>query len=284
MTEKKNCFVICPIGEEGSADREHSDLVLKHIITPVLDSLGFEATRADEITSPGIITNQIIDLLIEAPLVIADLTNENPNVYYELAVRHAIGKPCIHIIKMGQPIPFDNSGVRATTYDFRVDHADRAREALKSQIQSITQGEHQPDNPITTAKRYNQLKKKITSSEDVSVNDVLIEMANTLTNSMNEMRKDINEVRRDINEVRGTYPRENREILPLSDPSENLINNLVESKHSFRTKSTFTMWRHLKALQQELNKMRSREASVDEITSKIQEIEDLERQLMDSLR
>lgn len=282
MTEKQNCFVICPIGEEGSDERVHSDLVLKHIITPVLEPLGFEATRADDITSPGIITNQIIDLLIEAPLVIADLTGENPNVYYELAVRHAISKPCIHIIKTGQPIPFDNSGVRATTYDFRVDYADKAREALKNQILSVTKGKHQPDNPITTAKRYYQLKKKITSPEDISVNDVLLGIANTLTNSMNEMRKDINEVRRDINEVRGTYPRENSEVRPLIDPSGNLLNNPQTKTKYLRARESHALWKQLNKFRQELNKMQNEGFSADEITSKIQEIEDLEQKIMNS--
>jgi len=49
--------------------------------------------RADKISEPGIITTQIIGHIVDAELVIADLTDKNPNVFYELAIRHAIRNP-----------------------------------------------------------------------------------------------------------------------------------------------------------------------------------------------
>ena len=56
----KTCFEIAPIGPEDSATRKRSDKVLRHIIRPVVESLGYEAVRADEIAEPGSITNQVI--------------------------------------------------------------------------------------------------------------------------------------------------------------------------------------------------------------------------------
>jgi len=87
---KKSCFVIAPIGQEESETRNRSDLVLKHIIKPAAEECGYKAVRADEISEPGIITTQVIQRLIDDDLVIADLTERNPNVFYELAIRHAI--------------------------------------------------------------------------------------------------------------------------------------------------------------------------------------------------
>jgi len=56
----KTCFVIAPIGEPDSETRKRSDQVLKHIISPAIKERGYAATRADEISEPGIITTQVI--------------------------------------------------------------------------------------------------------------------------------------------------------------------------------------------------------------------------------
>ena len=112
MAQTKTCFVISPIGEANSPERLRSDQVFRHMIKPIVESMEYKVDRADLITTPGIITNQIIERLLESNLVIADLTDHNPNVFYELALRHAFGKPVIPIIKEGQRIPFDNNQVR----------------------------------------------------------------------------------------------------------------------------------------------------------------------------
>ncbi len=56
-SKKLKCFVICPIGSEGSDIRLCSNLVLKHIITPVAKELGFQVSRADNESRPGIVTS-----------------------------------------------------------------------------------------------------------------------------------------------------------------------------------------------------------------------------------
>ena len=77
----KSCFFIAPIGEPDTAVREDSDQVLRHIVRPAASRFGFNAVRADEIAEPGIITSQVIERIVESPLVIADLTGHNPNVF-----------------------------------------------------------------------------------------------------------------------------------------------------------------------------------------------------------
>ena len=100
MSPVKTCFVISPIGNKGSAIRTRSDDVLNYIISPVLETLGFAPPiRSDLIEEPGIITDQIVGHLIKDDLVIADLTEHNANVFYELAVRHMTKKPVIHIAR-----------------------------------------------------------------------------------------------------------------------------------------------------------------------------------------
>jgi hypothetical protein len=68
--------------------------------------------RADQINASGIITNQIISHILEDSLIIVDLTDYNPNVFYELAISHAYDKPVIMIISKTQKLPFDVSRTR----------------------------------------------------------------------------------------------------------------------------------------------------------------------------
>src|SRR3954464_14465268 len=101
------CFVVSPIGNPGTPGRHRADLFLKFIVEPVLTELGYQALRADKISAGGLVTSQIVRHLVEDPLVIADLTDHNPNVMYELAIRHAAQKPFVQLIDKNQTIPFD---------------------------------------------------------------------------------------------------------------------------------------------------------------------------------
>jgi hypothetical protein len=116
--ERPLCFVISPIGPEGSEVRNTADKVLKHVITKALSGK-YKIQRADEIAKPGLITAQIVERLLDAPLVVADLSDRNANVYYELAIRHAATKPVIHIIADGQDAPFDVKDMRLISYDLK---------------------------------------------------------------------------------------------------------------------------------------------------------------------
>ena len=112
----KTCFFIAPIGLEGSEERKHSDLVLRQLVEPALRS-DLTVVRADEIDDAGMITTQIIEYLAKSGLVVADLSFHNPNVFYELALRHACRKPVIHIIRKSDKVPFDISQSRMIQID-----------------------------------------------------------------------------------------------------------------------------------------------------------------------
>ncbi len=97
------------------------------------------------------ITNQIIDYIINSSLVIADLTDSNPNVFYELAVRHFAKKPCIQMMKSNQQIPFDISGMRIIRFDIDLEHAESAKKVLSEQIKSIENNNFKAINPVIIA-------------------------------------------------------------------------------------------------------------------------------------
>lgn len=154
----KDCFVICPIGDEDSEIRKRSDRLLKHVLSPVLAENGYCALRADHIPKVGLITSQVINLIIESPLVIADLTGSNPNVYYELAIRHASQKPYIQLIAKGEKIPFDISAVRTIVIDLPdLDSVEEAKKKIGQQICEFHKG-HKPESPISIAHKVKLLQ------------------------------------------------------------------------------------------------------------------------------
>ena len=134
----KACFVIAPIGEAESDTRKRSDQILKHVISPAVKACGYKATRADQISEPGMITSQVIQKIVDDPLVIADLTERNPNVFYELAIRHVIKKPLVQLIKKGEQIPFDVAGTRTIHVDHHdLDSVEEAKKEIIAQEQSL---------------------------------------------------------------------------------------------------------------------------------------------------
>lgn len=132
MTEKKVCFVIAPIGEENTEIRRRSDRVFKHIIEPAAEQCGYSALPAKDIPGSGPIMSEVIKHVVSAPLVIADLTGGNANVFYELALRHAVRKPVVQIIAKKEKIKFDVSQIRTLRFDLDevIDDENRKSETI----------------------------------------------------------------------------------------------------------------------------------------------------------
>ena len=152
--EPRICFVIAPIGKAGTEVRLRSDQVFRHIIAPASLECGYQAIRADQISEPGLITSQVIQHLIYDPLVVADLTGSNANVFYELAIRHAVRKPVVQIIDATDTIPFDLAATRTIHFDYQdLDSAAAARDEVIRQIKSAEGNPSDIDSPVGTAIR-----------------------------------------------------------------------------------------------------------------------------------
>lgn len=136
----KTCFIICTIGADGSDERKPSDRALKHVFAKAVEPMGYKAIRADKISEPGMITQQVLKHLMTADLAIADMTGYNANVFYEVAVRHAVEKPVIHVIEAGQRIPFDVADLRTIEMKLDLDGAEQAVSAIQEQVQAIEAG------------------------------------------------------------------------------------------------------------------------------------------------
>jgi len=164
--KKRLCFIIGPIGKEDSEARNNADMLVEYVIRPVLEPMNYRVQRADKITNPGTITDQVVNHVLDADLVIADLSGHNPNAFYELGLRHREDKPTIHLIVKGEVIPFDVSDVRAISYSLKNPTSiGQARDDLRQQVDAIGRPDYTVSNPITRARGIRQLTESTDSTE-----------------------------------------------------------------------------------------------------------------------
>jgi hypothetical protein len=156
------CFVIGPIGKDGSPERKHADLLLHAVIREVFEAkeFGYKVKRADEDADPVMIGDRVISDIINAELVVADLTDVNPNAFYELGIRHSTEKPTIHIARSGTPLPFDNVAHRTIFVelaDWQSIQSGRAQ--LAQSGRAVQDPGFQVSNPITQANASFKMRK-----------------------------------------------------------------------------------------------------------------------------
>jgi len=144
MTEKI-CFIVTAIGESGTPTRERADNVYRYLIAPVCEELGYKPVRVDHVNAVDNINETVINYLKTAPMVVADMTDHNPNAFYELGFRQALELPLVPIIKVGERLPFDVITTRTVFYDTDVAKIEESKENLKAKIQSFKNFE-MPEN------------------------------------------------------------------------------------------------------------------------------------------
>lgn len=107
------------------------------VIQPIGQELGFDVVRADETYGPGIIIADIERQIVEATAVIADITPQNPNVYWEVGYSYALRKPTILIAQSDTELPFDVSPFRTLFYEDTIAGKTRVEEGLRKHIEAI---------------------------------------------------------------------------------------------------------------------------------------------------
>lgn len=184
----RECFFIAPIGEEGSSIRKRSDGVRDLIVKEAAAAYELETRRADDVDEPGQITDQIVQHCLKARMCVADLTGGNPNVYYELSVRHGAQLPVVLIAEADTALPFDLSQARVIFFD----HEDfgsgvRAREEVKEQIGAALERLDQgipADNPISNGMRLAHLHEP-TDGDDWQV--LMLDRLDRLSRTVSEI-------------------------------------------------------------------------------------------------
>ena len=168
MTEKI-CFIVTAIGESGTPTRERADNVYKYLIAPVCEELGYKPVRVDHVNAVDNINATIINYLKTAPMVIADMTDHNPNAFYELGFRQALELPLVPIIRVGERLPFDVMTTRTVFYDTDVSKIEESKENLKSKIQSF-ENFKMPESSLDKSVTLDELDDKLTKKLDKILN------------------------------------------------------------------------------------------------------------------
>ncbi|MFJ9952561.1 hypothetical protein [Kitasatospora sp. NPDC091207] len=153
--ERRSCFVIGPIGDRhasvGSPARqayESALQVFEKVIHPACSLVGLEPVRADQISHTGEITEQICRRLLESELVIADVSGGNPNVMYELGLRHTTGRPVVHLGEFDR-LPFDIAPIRTIKFERTRSGLIEARDEL---AETLARALHEGFTPLTPAR------------------------------------------------------------------------------------------------------------------------------------
>jgi hypothetical protein len=182
---ERECFVVGPIGEAESETRKRSDKIYKYVVAPVVEPRGYKLLRADKIGSPGVITSQVIEHVVNASLVIADLSERNANAFYELAIRHAFRRPFVQLISVGWDLPFDVAAMRTVFVDLT--DPDRIEEAKRELAQHLDTVERDPaalETPISAVLDLQELR----SSGDALAKAVA-DIQTTLSAVLTELRE-----------------------------------------------------------------------------------------------
>ena len=109
--------MISTVYEEGTRERNNFDDKIRYMIKPVLDELDYQMVLADERYIVGLISAKTIKEIINSDIVIADISDNNPNVFYEIAIRNSLNKPLIILKQPVQGQLFDIDEERTLSVD-----------------------------------------------------------------------------------------------------------------------------------------------------------------------
>jgi len=160
---KNSCFIISPIGETGTQTREDADDLRDVIIKPALDIFDFDVKRGDHRSEAGQIDVDVIKAVQESDLCIVDLSQPNPNVYYELGRRDETGKPVILLKSKNSPdLPVDIATRRYIEYDLDSRHGIRdAIQQIRNFVEPIVEKGFEHSGSSTTLSDLGDVMRRL---------------------------------------------------------------------------------------------------------------------------
>jgi hypothetical protein len=217
---EKTCFVAMPIGsgENFQIYKNRYERMIKPAVE--FDEKGnrtdFRCVRSDFISKPGSITREILEQLYYSDLVIADLSDLNHNVFYELGVRHGLKNKTILLAHKGTELPFDLKDYRVIWYEDRIGGDDVTIPEIRQFIKTILQTPTIIDSPVFNA--IPELEKQFSGESAFEREELL-----SLRKEMQEANAKIAILEETNRNLSDTFGR-------LSDPIKDIISKLEDKE------------------------------------------------------
>ncbi len=145
--EIKDCFVIMPFSPSPSRLKEGEwTEIFEKLFKPAWNAFDIDCYRTK--VPRGSITKDIIEKLYSASIVFTDLTGSNPNVLYELGVRHTFKKPSVMVKAKGSEIPFDVNDYNVFEYEYTPKGLEDLKNHIEMVIQDVEKYPNKSDNPV----------------------------------------------------------------------------------------------------------------------------------------
>lgn len=183
----KKCFVLMPFSEEL---RE----IYTEVYKPTCEENKIHCWRVDEISSPGSITRDIVEGILDADIIIADLTNQNPNVFYELGIAHASGNKTIMTSKSLDYVPFDIANYRIILYEHTLNGCRQLKKDLDRAIKELLEALDRTNNPfqeVVSTRGYRFSKGKTPLAKLIDFSDLPNKILNYFTKNKIRYKEDL---------------------------------------------------------------------------------------------
>jgi hypothetical protein len=146
----KTCFVMMPFTTPPAYDLGHFDRVYEHVIKPACKQAGFEPDRSDDSLHTHVILLKMLQRILDADMVLCDLSAKNPNVMYELGIRQAFDKPVTLIKDDRTERVFDTGVLSDVVYaaDLRYDNVVAAVGAISARLKATYEHREEEDNSL----------------------------------------------------------------------------------------------------------------------------------------
>ncbi len=177
--ESKTVFFISPIGADESPERRNADQVMKYLVEKALPAGDYQIKRGDQDSNPGAITPTIITSILNADVVLVDMTGSNPNVFYELAIAHGYGKPTIQLQVATEKVPFDVQDMRTIRYVMTdPEKLEESQRRLREYVDFAITHPEELETPLSKAVKF----ERVTNSSDpvAESNELVLEALESL--------------------------------------------------------------------------------------------------------
>jgi len=150
VTEKKTCYVIMPFSKTESTSENEWKKNFNNLFKPIIEDpqTGYECKKSELDT--GSFTKEIVMNLKDADVVLADITDYNHNVMWELGVRHTLSKRTIMVVRedLIEKIPSDIKNYGVVTYQNTITGFQEFKEKIHNLLKKIEKNPEKPDSPV----------------------------------------------------------------------------------------------------------------------------------------